>query len=123
MHCQCGNGAHARDTHRPQDRRRVAPGGVADLRRLAQDHGVDVRLAGHHRGEIGIVGGACCRGVPAGDGDQFGALDMRDCGQMLVAGDLAPGTGACETFAVGGKTSFIVPAADGGMIVGSKSAL
>jgi xylono-1,5-lactonase len=31
-----------------------------------------------------------------------------------------PGTGACDTFAVGGKPSFIVLGAEGGMIVGSE---
>ncbi len=34
-----------------------------------------------------------------------------------------PATGANESFATGGKPSFIVPAADGGMIVGSEGAI
>eukprot|EP01137_Pigoraptor_chileana_P001417 Opistho-2@39025 len=62
---------------------------IADLRRLAEDDGIEVGFARQHRAEVGVIIHPFPLRVAAGDGDQFDAVDLFDGGQVLIARDLA----------------------------------
>ena len=68
---------------------RLSGCGVADLGRLTQDDGIQIRLPCQHRTEVGIILDPFRLRVAAGDRDQRDAVDLIDRRQMLVARNLA----------------------------------
>src|SRR5207244_4439310 len=66
-----------------------ARGFVPHLRRLAEDHGIEIGMLHQHRRKIGIVANAFGLRAPACDRHEFGTGCTFDRGQMLVAGNLA----------------------------------
>ena len=61
----------------------------AHLRRLAHDDRIEIGLAGEHGVQVGIIGQPFGIGIAAGDGDQLGAVRLRNRGQMLIPRNLA----------------------------------